>query len=187
MSELMKFQLEELKNAPLDTFVELEGSDFPVMVTTEGLMMIYGHPYRVSNTGGFFASAIAAAAGDHTGVIVLFKEVLEKISQTSMAAILSHEEAHLKFGHIESAKTGSVKTTKNGTIDNLQFELEADRHSAEKHGSLAVAKALEEVIHITVDAAIPEKTKFRKVVVRIISWMTIHSGQIKKRHKALLA
>ena len=149
-------------------------------------MMIYGHPYRVSNTGGFFASAIAAA-GDHIGVIVLFKEVLEKISQTSMAAILSHEEAHLKFGHIESAKTGSVKMTKNRTIDNLQFELEADRHSAEKHGSLAVAKALEEVIHITVDATIPEKTKFRNAVVRILSWMTIRSGQIKKRRKALLA
>ena len=186
MSELMKFRLEELKKAPLDTFVELEGSDFPVMVTTEGLMMIYGHPYRVSNTGGFFASAIAAAGG-HTGVIVLFKEVLGKISQTSMAAILSHEEAHLKFGHIESANTGSVKMTKNRTMDNLQFEMEADRHSAEKHGSAAMAKALEEVIHITVHAVVPEKSRFKKAVVQILFWPTIHPGQIKKRRKALLA
>ena len=120
-------------------------------------------------------------------MIVLFKEVLGKISQTSLAAILSHEEAHLKFGHIESANTGSVKMTKNRTMDNLQFEMEADRHSAEKHGSAAVAKALEEVIHITVDAAIPEKTKFRKVVIKITAWITIHTGQIKKRRKALLA
>lgn len=186
MSELMKFRLEELTNAPLDTFVELEGSDIPVMVTTEGLMMVYGHPYRVSNTGGFFASAIAAAGG-HTGVIVLFKEVLGKISQTSLAAILSHEEAHLKFGHVESANTGSVKMTKNKVMSNLQFEMEADRHSAEKHGSVAVAKALEEIIHITVDAIVPEKTRFRKVVVKVLSWMTVHSGQIKKRRKALLA
>ena len=186
MSELMKFRLEGLKSAPLDTFVELEGSDFPVMVTTEGLMMAYGHPYRVSNTGGFFASAIAAA-GAHTGVIVLFKEVLEKISGSSLAAILSHEEAHLKLGHIESANAGSVKMTKNRTMDNLQFEMEADRHSAEKHGSVAVAKALEEVIHITMDTVVPEKTRFRKAVVKILSLMTIHSGQIKKRRKALLA
>lgn len=76
MSELMKFRLEELMNAPLDMFVELEGSDFPVMVTTEGLMMAYGHPYRVSNTGGFFASAVAVTGG-HTGAIVLFMEVLD--------------------------------------------------------------------------------------------------------------
>ena len=186
MSELMKFRLEELKKAPLDTFVEVDGSEFPVMVTTEGLMMIYGHPYRVSNTGGFFATAIAAAGG-HTGAIVLFMEVLGKISQTSLAAILSHEEAHLKLGHIESANAGSVKMTKNRTMDNLQFEMEADRHSAEKHGSVAVAKALEEVIHITVDAVVPEKTRFRKAVVKILSLMTIHSGQIKKRRKALLA
>ena len=186
MSELMKFRLEELTNAPLDTFVELEGSDIPVMVTTEGLMMVYGHPYRVSNTGGFFASAIAVAGG-HTGVIVLFKEVLGKISQTSLAAILSHEEAHLKFGHVESANAGSVKMTKNKVMSNLQFEIEADRHSAEKHGSVVVAKALEEVIHITVDAIVPEKTRFRKVVVKVLSWMTVHSGQIKKRRKALLA
>ena len=186
MSELMKFRLEELMNAPLDVFVELEGSDFPVMVTTEGLMMAHGHPYRVSNTGGFFASAVAATGGS-TGVIVLFMEVLGKISQTSLAAILSHEEAHLKFGHIESAKAGSVKMTKNRTMNNLQFEMEADRHSAEKHGSVVVAKALEEVIHITVDAIVPEKTRFRKAVVKVLSWMTIHSGQIKKRRKALLA
>lgn len=77
--------------------------------------------------------------------------------------------------------------TKNRTMDNLQFEMEADRHSAEKHGSAAVAKALEEVIHITVDTVVPEKTRFRKAVVKILSWMTIHSGQIKKRRKALLA
>ena len=186
MSELMKFRLEELKKAPLDTFVEVDGSEFPVMVTTEGLMMVYGHPYRVSNTGGFFASAIAATGG-HTGVVVIFMEVLGKISQTSLAAILSHEEAHLKLGHIESANAGSVKMTKNRTMDNLQFEMEADRHSAEKHGSVAVAKALEEVIHITVDAVVPEKTRFRKAVVKILSLMTIHSGQIKKRRKALLA
>ena len=186
MSELMKFRLEELKSVPLDTFVELEGTEFPVLVTTDGLMMAYGHPYRVSNTGGFFASAIAATGG-HTGAIVLFMEVLGKISQTSLAAILSHEEAHLKLGHIESANAGSVKMTKNRTMDNLQFEMEADRHSAEKHGSVAVAKALEEVIHITVDAVVPEKTRFRKAVVKILSLMTIHSGQIKKRRKALLA
>ena len=186
MSELMKFRLEELMNAPLDTFVEVDGSEFPVMVTTEGLMMVYGHPYRVSNTGGFFASAVAVTGG-HTGAIVLFMEVLGKISQTSLAAILSHEEAHLKLGHIESANAGSVKMTKNRTMDNLQFEMEADRHSAEKHGSVAVAKALEEVIHITVDAVVPEKTRFRKAVIKILSLMTIHSGQIKKRRKALLA
>ena len=186
MSELMKFRLEELKKAPLDTFVEVDGSEFPVMVTTEGLMLAYGHPYRVSNTGGFFSSAVAATGG-HTGVVVIFMEVLGKISQTSLAAILSHEEAHLKLGHIESANAGSVKMTKNRTVDNLQFEMEADRHSAEKHGSVAVAKALEEVIHITVDAVVPEKTRFRKAVVKILSLMTIHSGQIKKRRKALLA
>ena len=186
MSELMKFRLEELKKAPLDTFVEVDGSEFPVLLTTDGLMMAYGHPYRVSNTGGFFASAIATTGGS-TGVIVLFMEVLGKISQTSLAAILSHEEAHLKFGHIESAKAGSVKMTKNRTMNNLQFEMEADRHSAEKHGSVVVAKALEEVIHITVDAIVPEKTRFRKAVVKILSWMTIHSGQIKKRRKTLLA
>lgn len=186
MSELMKFRLEELKKAPLDTFVEVEGSEFPVLLTTDGLMMAYGQPYRVSNTGGFFASAVAVTGG-HTGVIVLFMEVLGKISQTSMAAILSHEEAHLKFGHIESANAGSVKMTKNRTMDNLQFEMEADRHSAEKHGSVAVAKALEEVIHITMDAVVPEKTRFRKAVVKILSWTTIHTGQIKKRRKALLA
>ena len=186
MSELMKFRLEELMNAPLDMFVELEGSEFPVMITTEGLMMTYGHPYRVSNTGGFFATAIAATGGS-TGVIVLFMEALGKISQTSLAAILSHEEAHLKFGHIESANAGSVKMTKNRTMDNLQFEMEADQHSAEKHGSVVVAKALEEVIHITVDAIVPEKTRFRKAVVKITAWITIHTGQIKKRRKALLA
>lgn len=186
MSELMKFRLEELKSVPLDTFVELEGTEFPVLVTTDGLMMAYGHPYRVSNTGGFFASAIAATGG-HTGAIVLFMEVLGKISQTSLAAILSHEEAHLKFGHIESANAGSVKMTENRTMNNLQFEMEADRHSAEKHGSVAVAKALEEVIHITVDTVVPEKTRFRKAVVKILSLMTIHTGQIKKRRKALLA
>ena len=33
MSELMKFRLEELMNAPLDMFVELEGSEFPVLDT----------------------------------------------------------------------------------------------------------------------------------------------------------
>lgn len=186
MSELMKFRLEELKKAPLDTFVEVDGSEFPVLITTDGLMMAYGHPYRVSNTGGFFASAVAVTGG-HTGAIVLFMEVLEKISGSSLAAILSHEEAHLKLGHIESANAGSVKMTKNRTMDNLQFEMEADRHSAEKHGSVAVAKALEEVIHITVDAVVPEKTRFRKAVVKILSLMTIHSGPIKKRRKALLA
>jgi hypothetical protein len=186
MSELMKFRLEELKKAPLDTFVEVDGSEFPVLLTTDGLMMAYGHPYRVSNTGGFFTSAIAATGG-HTTAIVLFKEVLEKISGSSLAAILSHEEAHLKLGHIESANAGSVEMTKNRTMNNLQFEMEADRHSAEKHGSAAVAKALEEVIHITVDAVVPEKTRFRKAVVKILSLMTIHSGPIKKRRKALLA
>jgi Zn-dependent protease with chaperone function len=140
----------------------------------------------VSNTGGFFASAVAVTGG-HTGAIVLFMEVLEKISGSSLAAILSHEEAHLKLGHIESANVGSVEMTKNRTMNNLQFEMEADRHSAEKHGSAAVAKALEEVIHITVDAVVPEKTRFRKAVVKILSLMTIHSGPIKKRRKALLA
>jgi Zn-dependent protease with chaperone function len=182
----MKFRLEELKKAPLDTFVEVDGSEFPVLLTTDGLMMAYGHPYRVSNTGGFFASAVAVTGG-HTGAIVLFMEVLEKISGSSLAAILSHEEAHLKLGHIESANAGSVEMTKNRTMNNLQFEMEADRHSAEKHGSAAVAKALEEVIHITVDAVVPEKTRFRKAVVKILSLMTIHSGPIKKRRKALLA
>jgi Zn-dependent protease with chaperone function len=149
-------------------------------------LLPYGHPYRVSNTGGFFASAVAVTGG-HTGAIVLFMEVLEKISGSSLAAILSHEEAHLKLGHIESANAGSVEMTKNRTMNNLQFEMEADRHSAEKHGSAAVAKALEEVIHITVDAVVPEKTRFRKAVVKILSLMTIHSGPIKKRRKALLA
>ncbi len=186
MSELMKFRLEELREAPVDVIFELEGYDFPVLLTTEGFMMVYGQPYRVSNTGGFFASLIAATGG-HIGTIVLFKEVLDKISPRSLDAVLSHEEAHLKFGHVESANAGSVKITANRTVDCLQFELEADRHSAEKHGSVAVAKALEEVAHIIVDAVVPEKTRFRKVVVKVLSWMTIHSGQIKKRRKALLA
>lgn len=186
MSELMKFRLEELKKAPLDTFVEVDGSEFPVMVTTEGLMMVYGHPYRIANTGGFFASAVAVTGG-HTGAIVLFMEVLEKISGSSLAAILSHEEAHLKLGHIESVNAGSVEMTKNRIMNNLQFEMEADRHSAEKHGRRTVIKALEEMIHVTVDAVIPQKVRFRKAVVKIVAWTTIHTGQIRKRRKALLA
>ena len=186
MSELMKFRIEELTDVPLDTFVELEGSDFPVIVTTEGLMMFYGHPYRVSNTGGFFASAIAATGG-HTTAIVLFKEVLEKISGSSLTAILSHEEAHLRLGHLSPGKDGTPTANKGGILDNLQFEIEADRYSAEKHGRRTVIKALEEMIHVTVDSVIPQKVRFRKAVVKITAWITIHTGQIKKRRKALLA
>lgn len=188
MSATESFSVEGLLKAPIDCFLQVEDVATPVIVVSDFTMEMYGKPYRVANTGGLAAST-ALVDGKHVPVILVFKEVFKMVSTTSLKILLSHEEGHVVNQHLDKMLSGHVELNRKGISKDLQLELEADRYAAEKHGAQAVASALDEMVYATLDSVLGSKSESRivKKLSTFLAWLTLNTGQMKARRKALLS
>ena len=71
------------------------------------------------------------------GIIIVGKEIANKLSEQELAAVIAHEQAHIDFSHVDAEVNDP-----SGMVNNMQFELEADAKSASIHGAKVVQKAL---------------------------------------------
>ena len=61
------------------------------------------------------------------GIIIVGKQIANKLSEQELAAVIAHEQAH---------------NDPSGMVNNMAFEIEADAKSASVHGAKVVQKAL---------------------------------------------
>lgn len=182
------FSIEGLSKAPIDRFLQVEGVNMPVILVSDCTMEMYGKPYRVANTGGLAAST-ALVDGKHVPVILVFKEVFKMVSTNTLKILLSHEEGHVVNQHLDKMLSGQAEMNRKGISKDLRLELEADRYAAEKHGAQAVISALDEMVYALLDNVLGSKSE-SKVVKKLssfLAWLTLNTGQMKARRKALLS
>ena len=188
MLDTESFTIEGLSKAPTDSFIQVEGVNMPVILVSDFTMEMYGKPYRVANTGGLAAST-AMVDGKHVPVILVFKEIFKMISTDTLRILLSHEEGHIVNQHLDKVLNGQAELNRKGISKDLQLELEADRYAAEKHGAQAVASALDEMVYALLDNVLGSKSesKIVKKLSTFLAWLTLNTGQMKARRKALLS
>lgn len=188
MSATKSLSVETLSKAPVDCFLQVEGVATPVILVSDFIMEMNGKPYRVANTGGLAASTVMVD-GEHVPVILVFKEVFKMVSTDTLKIILSHEEGHIANHHLDRVLNGQAEMNRKGISKDLQLELEADRYAAEKHGAEAVASALDEMVYAILDNVLGSKSESRivKKLSTFMAWLTLNTGQMKARRKALLS
>lgn len=188
MSATESLSIQGLSKAPADRLLQVEGISAPVILVTDSIMEMYGKPYRVANTGGLAAST-AMVDGKHIPVILVFKEVFKMVSLDALKILLSHEEGHIANQHLDKMLSGQAEMNRKGISKDLQLELEADRYAAEKHGAQAVVSALDEAVYAILDNVLGSKSESRivKKLSTFLAWLTLNTGQMKARRKALLS
>lgn len=71
------------------------------------------------------------------GIIIVGKQIANKLTEQELNAVLAHEQAHIDFCHVDAEVNDP-----SGMVNNMQFEIEADAKSASIHGAKVVQKAL---------------------------------------------
>lgn len=71
------------------------------------------------------------------GIIIIGKQIADRLTEQQLSAIIAHEQAHIDYGHVDAEVNSPT-----GLVDNMQFEFEADAKAASVHGAYVVQKAL---------------------------------------------
>ena len=123
------------------------GMGMNVMVQSGGFMATH---YDVTTLGKMEAAGIAVPKMDRDiigvmcghGAVIYLEEACEGLSSEELKAVLLHEEAHVRLGHMEAfAATGG-----SGVMMDLESEMEADAYSASVVGKKVMASALTKVV-----------------------------------------
>lgn len=124
-----------------------EGMGMNVMMQSGGFLATH---YDVTTLGKMEAAGIAVSRMDRDiigvmcghGAVIYLEEACEGLSSEELKAVLLHEEAHVRLGHMEAfAATGGA-----GVMMDLDSEMEADEYSASVVGKKVMASALTKVI-----------------------------------------
>lgn len=124
-----------------------KGMGLNVMAQSGGFLATH---YDETTLGKMEAAGIAVPKADQEvigvmtghGAVIYLEEACEGLSAEELKAVLLHEEAHVRLGHMEAfAATGGA-----GVMMDLDSEMEADAYSASVVGKKVMARALTKVI-----------------------------------------
>jgi hypothetical protein len=112
----------------------------------------------ICQSGGALASWVEKDQLENSGVaafermesgyfINIYEDFFVEHSKEERMAILEHEVAHVKFGHLPKS-SGGLKVI----LDMLGNELEADAYAGEKFGKRVMANALTKTVKSSIDA-----------------------------------
>ena len=123
------------------------GMGLKVMVQRGGFLATH---YDVTTLGKMEAAGIAVPKMDRDiigvmcghGAVIYLEEACKGLTSEELKAVLLHEEAHVRLGHMEAfAATGGA-----GVMMDLESEMEADAYSASVVGKKVMASALTKVV-----------------------------------------
>ena len=114
----------------------------------------------------------------NTPVILVSRAAASSLSESHLAAVLSHEEAHCVLGHV----TRAAERGAEGLVNNADDELEADRYAANIHGKTVVKSAIVKIVKWGLDhevvmaplhiSSTEERKLLRKVMLDTIKFRT---------------